>query len=221
MHNLSRLLVAASIVALPGCESKTPFNGSDSHSSATENDTPDDAKGKLWVKSKYADRFTCDSEKCGIVGRYMFREAVFNFERKGSWIRATKYYEASCKNGHSEYVDKGPSACVATNGIRDGKFAEWVEVANVTSVRPSDPADTASDAEKLIAQSDDFAQHRKAFVTATNKLISDGRCTAAEIAEMGGWAKSSNNRTARFISLIAGDDRSEPALPQCKYRRDL
>jgi hypothetical protein len=150
-------------------------------------------EGKLWVTSQYLDRHTCASDKCGIVGRLSFREAATVIERKGDWARVSKVYDASCSNGVSEYVDKGQAACTPENGIKEGKFAEWVLARHLSTERPADPAETAANDEKMVAQSDDFSQHRKAFVKAARQLIDQGRCTAADFEEQGGWVKSSNH----------------------------
>ena len=91
-----------------------------------------------------------------------------------------------------------------SNGIVEGKFAEWVAIANLSADRPADPAETAAASERAVAQSDDFLQYREAFVTAANTLIADGRCTASEIEEMGGWVKSFNERTRPIYFTYCG-----------------
>ena len=168
-------LMAIALVA--GCN--------DAPSEIAENGEARTDEGKLWVTSQYLDRHTCASESCGIVGRLFFREAATVIETEGEWARITDPYDASCMNGESEYVDKGNSNCTIENGIVDGRFAEWVLAKDLSPARPADPAETAAESERVVAQSDDFAQHRDAFVEATNQLIEDGRCTAAEIEEMG------------------------------------
>jgi hypothetical protein len=150
--------------------------------------------GKLWVTSERLQRHSCPSEKCGIVGQLFFREAATVLERKGEWARISKSYDASCSGGRSEYVDKGNAECSAANGIVDGKFAEWVRGEHLAANRPPDPAATAAEDEQLVAGSDDFGRYRRAFVTAARALIDDGRCTAGDFEENGGWMKSSNHR---------------------------
>ena len=117
---------------------------------------------RLWVTSQRLDRRTCPSERCGIVGRLLFREAVNVLERRGEWARITGPYHAACEDGRSAYVDRGNADCTAENGITDGRLAEWVLAADLSPNRPTDPAETASEAERLVAQSNDFAQHRAA-----------------------------------------------------------
>jgi hypothetical protein len=149
-----------------------------------------DDPNKSWVTSDTLDRHTCPSEKCGIVGRLFFREAATPVEQKDGWTRISKYYDASCDSGRSKYVDKGNASCVKTNGIDDGKFAEWVRSEKLSKDRPADPALTATADESLVSQSDDFSKYRKPFVRLAAQLISEGRCTPADFEEMGGWLKS-------------------------------
>ncbi len=67
-----------------------------------------------------------------------------------------------------------------------------MEVRAHSTTRPADPATTAAADESLIAQSDDFQRHRRAFAAAAAQLIADGRCTRQDFLEMGGWLKSVN-----------------------------
>jgi hypothetical protein len=82
------------------------------------------AEPNLWVSADRVSRHTCPSVKCGVAGELMFREGVEVLERKGTWVRVTKPYSASCSGGTSEYVKSGNSACVTSNGIIKGMFAE-------------------------------------------------------------------------------------------------
>lgn len=183
----------AAVALVAGCNS-APSGKSDANGDV----------GKMWVTSQYLERHTCASDSCGVVGRLMFREGATVLETKGEWARITEPYDASCLNGSSEFVDDGNAECKETNGIVSGQFAEWVLISDLSSVRPADPAETAAVSERIVAQSDDFAQHREAFVTAANQLIADGRCTAAEIEEMGGWIKSSNERNRPIYFTYCG-----------------
>ncbi len=74
----------------------------------------------------------------------------------------------------------------------------------LSETRPPDPAETAAPDESLVANSDDFTQHRKAFAKAAAELIASGRCTKAEFEEMGGWIKSSNHRDAPVYFTYCG-----------------
>lgn len=160
--------------------------------------------GRLWVTTPRLERRTCPSERCGVVGQLFFREAANVVERRGQWARITQPYDAGCEGGRSIYVDTGNAACAEENGITDGRFAEWVLAANLSPNRPADPAESASQAERLVAQSDDFTQHREAFVRAANELIESGRCTPGDFEEQGGWMKSSNHRNEPIYFTYCG-----------------
>ena len=41
-----------------------------------------------------------------------------------------------------------------------------------------------------ISQSDDYSNYQSAFIAATRSLAESGRCTLAELKNMGGWVKS-------------------------------
>ena len=160
--------------------------------------------GRVWVTSERLQRHSCPSERCGIVGQLFFRESATVLERRGGWARISERYDAACSSGRSEYVDKGNAECVAANGIVDGKFAEWVKAEHLSAARPPDPAATAAADEKLVAGSDDFARYRRAFVIAARTLIEDGRCTAGDFEENGGWMKSSNHRDEPIYFMYCG-----------------
>jgi len=166
--------------------------------------TSESGGSKMWVSAERIDRHTCASAACGVVGRLDFREAVDVHERNGDWIRVSKFYDASCLNGRSEYVDEGNAACVSDNGIVDGKFAEWVQARHLSNTRPADPAEAAAADEQLIKDSDDFTRHRRAFVTAARALIDRGECTGADLQENGGFVKSSNHRDEPIYFTYCG-----------------
>src|SRR5690606_10899074 len=90
------------------------------------------------------------------------------------------------------------------NGIEGGRLAEWVSAEFLSETRPPDPAATATEAERLIAGSDDFARYRQAFATAAAMLIADGRCRAADFRETGGWVKSSRHPDAPIYFTYCG-----------------
>lgn len=198
---LKRSTVVA-LLALSGCGDAAQ-SPSSPESSPTTASQPTEYE-QMWATAQRVQRRTCASEQCGIVGQLFFRESAHVYERTDGWARVTKPYSASCVGGVSEYVDRGNKACTAANGIADGEFAEWVRVDQLSATRPPDPADTASLDEKLIANSDDFAQHRAAFVRAANQLISDGRCKVEDFEEMGGWWKSSNHRDTPIYFTYCG-----------------
>jgi hypothetical protein len=99
------------------------------------------ASESYWNTVDRLNRRTCPSTQCGVVGRLFFREGATVYEVKNGWARITPAYNASCKNGHSEYVDSGNSACIASNGIHGGKFSEWVAFKYLSKNRPPDPAE--------------------------------------------------------------------------------
>lgn len=146
----------------------------------------------MWVSVDRLNRRTCPSTACGVVGKLFFREHVDAVERRGNWVRITRWYDAACAGGISEYVDSGNANCVPENGIEDGKFAEWVSVEALSAERPADPAEGAAGTAALIGGSDDYRVYKNAFVKATDELLASGRCTRGHFSEMGGWVKSFN-----------------------------
>ena len=139
-----------------------------------------------------------------MVGQFFFREGMDVFERRDGWARVTDYYDASCANGRSEYVDSGNSQCVSDNGITEGKFAEWVSAEFLSETRPPDPAEGAHGAEALIAGSDDFARYRTQFAESAQSLIDQRRCTEGDFRENGGWVKSSTHRNEPIYFMYCG-----------------
>jgi hypothetical protein len=147
---------------------------------------------EMWVSVDRLNRRTCPSTDCGVVGKLFFREHVDAMERRGDWVRITKWYDAFCVGGVSKYVDSGNANCVPENGVEDGKFAEWVSLEALTVERPADPSEGATGTAALVGGSDDFRIYKDAFVRATDALLASGRCTRAHFSEMGGWVKSSS-----------------------------
>ncbi|QPC44609.1 hypothetical protein HW532_19025 [Kaustia mangrovi] len=166
------------------------------------------AQEQMWVTSDDLNRRTCPAVSCGIVGTLMFRESAQVFERKADWVRITQYYDASCKGGRSEYVASGNAACVPSNGIEDGRFAEWVSAKYLSARRPADPAENAQGTAKLIGHSDDFAIHQDEFVKATERLLASGTCTAKDLTDVGGWMRSTSRGSGVYFTLCrSGSDR--------------
>ena len=146
----------------------------------------------MWVTASTLFRRTCPSVKCGIVGKFFYRESVIVFEKKNEWGRVSEYYDASCSGGHSEYVDSGPANCTEDNGIKEGKFAEWMKLSFLSKKRPPEPAARAAGTAKLISGSDDYRRYKNEFIRAAETVIASKRCSAKEILGNGGWIKSSN-----------------------------
>ena len=148
----------------------------------------------MWVTSERLERYTCPDASCGAVGAFFFREKATVLQERGDWARVTKYYDASCRGGVSDYVDSGNAKCEAGNGIENGQFAEWVTMSNLAVKRPPDPAAGATGAYELVSGSDDYARYKDAFAKAATSLISSGKCTAEEFKDNGGWMKSMTHK---------------------------
>lgn len=170
------------------------------------------AGSDAWVKSDILERRTCPNTDCGEVGRYFFREGVTIYERRQGWVRVSKYYNASCRNGFSEFVDSGNTSCVPKNGIINGKFAEWVEFSSLSSVRPADPALGASGDYAMVKGSDDYIKYKEVFASSARKLISQGKCKESDFIQNGGWIKSSNYRDQPIYFTYCGAMRRENKL---------
>jgi hypothetical protein len=121
------------------------------------------------------------------------------YEIKDGWARITDYYDASCVNGISEYVDSGPKECVPSNGIVDGKFAEWASVKLLSATRPADPAAGAEGDYELVKNSDDYAKYKDVFAKTARKLIDAKTCTPREFRENSGWMKSTTTYANRPV----------------------
>ena len=171
--------------------------------STYQNDTAE-SSNRHWVTSDRLNRRTCPSTDCGIVGQFFFREGTDVFEDKDGWARVSRYYDASCANGRSEYVDSGDSRCDPENGIVDGKFSEWAFADFLSEDRPPNPAADATGLEVLVAGSDDFQKYRGAFAQAAQSLISSGQCREADFREWGGWMKSVNDRSQPIYFIYCG-----------------
>lgn len=162
------------------------------------------AEPNLWVSADRVSRHTCPSVKCGVVGQLMFREGVEVLETKGAWVRVTKPYSASCSGGTSEYVKSGNSACVASNGIINGMFAEWVPTKSLTKGRPADPGEDASGDNVLVKSSDDYRLYHTQFAKAARELIDNGTCTAGDFEEVGGWMSSPAQGQGMYFMYCGG-----------------
>lgn len=149
---------------------------------------------QYWVTSSRLNRRTCPSLSCGNVGQYYFRESARVYEQKGDWVRVSPYYNALCTGGNNEYVDSDTKSCTANNGVKNGKFAEWAKIQDLSQTRPEDPAKNALPSEKIISGSDDYQLYKTAFLKAAQKLIKSGSCTEQDFIKNGGWIKSVNKK---------------------------
>jgi hypothetical protein len=109
-------------------------------------------------------------------------------------------------NGQSEYVKSGNAACTTTNGFRSDKVAEWVRADQLSTKRPPDPADQATPDEQAVKNSDDFNLYHAQFAALAKKLINDGRCTAQDFTDNGGFTKSVNHPQAPVYFVYCGGD---------------
>lgn len=132
----------------------------------------------------------------------MFREGVEVLQTKGAWVRVTKPYSASCSGGISEYVKSGNSACVASNGINNGMFAEWVPTKSLTENRPADPGEGTTGDDVLVKNSDDYRRCRVQFTKAAHELIDNGTCTAGDFEEIGGWMASPAKGQGKVFDVL-------------------
>lgn len=162
------------------------------------------ADAQMWVTSDRANRRTCPSTECGVVGQLFFRESATVVETKNGWGRVSNYYDASCVGGRSKYVDSGRADCTPENGIVNGSFAEWIKLDLLSENRPADPGKDASGTAKLVAQSDDFHHYESQFVAAAEALMASGQCTANDFTDGGGWAKSSNKGQGIYFAYCGG-----------------
>lgn len=120
--------VMVASLMIVGC-SQAPETMDDNVTAATTAPAVPDLKpgpGTLFVNVERVQRRTCPSITCGDVGWIAERQVVEALEHRDGWVRITKPYDASCKNGVSEYVDAGENTCTTDNGITNGRFAEWV-----------------------------------------------------------------------------------------------
>jgi len=162
------------------------------------------AATQMWGTADTVNRRTCPSTKCGVVGKLFFRESAKLLETKNGWGRITKYYDASCSGGRSQYVDSGHADCVASNGIKNGQFAEWVKLSFLSEKQPADPSSGAIGTAKLIAQSDDFRHYETEFVSAAEILMASKKCTAKDFINEGGWVASSNKGKGIYFTYCGG-----------------
>ena len=162
------------------------------------------ADSEAWVTVDRLNRRTCPNSECGVVGFLMFREKTTIHEEKNGWARVSKYYDAACTNGRSEYVDSGNAACTGSNGIVNGRFAEWVHMKYLSEKRPSNPGAEATGDYRLVSGSDDYRKHKEVFARTASKLIASGQCTAQDFKEMGGWLKSMSHKNSPVYFMYCG-----------------
>lgn len=87
---------------------------------------PAAAQSRMSVTDENNYRRTCPSLDCGAIGRFFAGESIVVYETVDGWARVSEYYTAGCFDGRSLFVESGPDACTAENGITDGELAEWI-----------------------------------------------------------------------------------------------
>ncbi|MBC7281968.1 hypothetical protein [Hoeflea sp.] len=162
------------------------------------------ADTQMWVAVDIANRRTCPSTDCGVVGKLFFRESAKVAETVNGWARVSRYYDAACSGGRSAYVEAGRMDCTSQNGINDGQFAEWIRLDMLAQSRPADPGAGATGTAKLVAQSDDFHRYLSEFVTAAETLLVSGRCSAKDFASVGGFIKSTSKGPGVYFTYCGG-----------------
>ena len=92
-----------------------------------------------WVNVDLLNIRTCSDTSCGNVGQLFFREKVTIFEESDGWARISNYYNGSCKNGISSFVNNGNNKCTWINGFENEIFAEWVAAKYLSKKQFSKP----------------------------------------------------------------------------------
>lgn len=160
---------------------------------------------KMWVIADRSPRHTAPSIDSGVVGNLYPGQLVNIFEEKGEWVRISPYYDASCENGRSEYIDYGNKECSEQNGIIDGKLAEWVELHTLSDIRPEPPISDGDEIDQLLSESDDFEFYKNVFNNVTRMLIDRGECTLDDLKNYGVWTKSTNKGGAIYFIYCGGN----------------
>ena len=161
----------------------------------------------IWVIKDSLNRYTCPDIRCGMVGAIYHGQKVELLDEKEGWTRITKYYDASCLNGVSQFVDSGNNKCTQDNGIINGQMAEWVQSEYLSLMKPEKTVIPKEDENKyrLVKASDDFNLYKDQFASLAKKLIADGKCTEKDFIETGGWLKSTlNNTKPKYFTYCGG-----------------
>lgn len=144
----------------------------------------------LYVSADQLSVRSCPSTSCGRISWLLSGQKVTVAETKNGWARISKYYDAACKAGKSEYVDIGNSACSEENGVSNGQFAEWVSLDYLEENREEPKPASSSSLINALGKSDNFGKYEAEFIRSTQQLIDEGKCTEADVVENAGWAKA-------------------------------
>jgi len=153
----------------------------------------------LYVVPDILNKRTCPSTSCGIVGQVMRGNKLTVLEKENGFARVTDYYDP-CTNGFHDFVKAGDNRCIPANGMKNGKFAEWVSLNHLSS-EPSLKVSPANGKDySLVKGSDDFDKHRDIFLKTTLKLIADGKCSRADFKKYQWWKSTTTykNRPVYF-----------------------
>lgn len=155
-----------------------------------------------WVvdlAAKQPSLHSCPSERCGIAGTVYHGNKLEVKEFRSGFARVTDFYPVLCERGHmSADIDTGNTECSIHNGYIGGKIARWVDASFLSQDRPSTEISLSRD-NLFLSGSDDLHLYKDQFVRAANDLISQGKCTKAEIQEMGGWGASPSRGRGHYF----------------------
>ena len=74
-----------------------------------------------------------------------------------------------------------------------------------TVIETPRPQPTDAEIEQAIAESQDYAAHKSAFLAGARALVRDGTCTVQQLRDYGGWVKSTTtSRMSRSTSRTVG-----------------
>lgn len=156
----------------------------------------------LYVVPDTLNKRTCPSTSCGIVGQVMKGNKLSVLAKENGFARVTDYND-SCTNGIHDWVKAGDNRCTQANGMRNGKFAEWVSLNHLSAEPPKAPPANGIDY-SLVKDSDDFDRHRDIFLKTSLKLISDGRCSRADFKKYQWWKSTTTYKNKPVYFTYCG-----------------
>jgi hypothetical protein len=103
------------------------------------------------------------------------------------WARISKYYDGSVEGA-------------------SGRVARWVSADYLSPTKPKSAVSTVPETplERVLINSDDYKRYKSQFVSASKKLIDQGRCALGDFKENGGWAKSASQRARPVYFVYCG-----------------
>ena len=107
-------------------------------------------------------------------------------EVKDGWARVSRYYD-----GKVEGVD--------------GRVARWVFAKHLSEDKLiEEKPRNDSVVGQAISNSDDFVEYEDLFISASEGLINNGKCSLSEFKEMGGWWRSVNHKPRNVYFTYCG-----------------